>query len=140
MSTVLSHVDKKRVPQRLLMGFAVMMAVWSTLRSVSPTLFVVLFVLGFCYFGSTTALNTVLQEHLTSRNRPYVMSLWFMSFGGTVPLAGFWAGWFMDSRIGAVRGAVGVLLIGAVIATALAFSADLRHVAARTPPAVPAAG
>jgi MFS family permease len=140
MSTVLARVNKQRVPQWLLIGFALAAGLWSTFRSVSVLLFVVLFVLGFCYFGTTTALNTVLQEHLTPRTRPYVMSLWFMSFGGTVPLAGFWAGWVMDSRIGATRGSVLVLLIAAAAAVLLAFTGDLRHVAARTPPAVPVAG
>jgi MFS family permease len=140
MSTVLAKVDKKRVPQWLLLGFAFMTVIWSTLRSVSPVLFAVLFVLGFCYFGTTTALNTVLQEHLTPRNRPYVMSLWFMSFGGTVPLAGFWAGWVMDSRIGSLRGAVVVLLVAAAVSVLLAFTGDLRRVATRTAPEVPVAG
>jgi hypothetical protein len=128
MSTVFASIDKRRLPQILLGGFGVACAVWSRFRSVSPGVYLVLFVLGFCYFGTTTALNTVLQQNLTPRTRPYVLSLWFMCFGGTVPLAGFWAGWAMDSQIGKLSGAVVVLLIAAVAAGGLAWFADLRKV------------
>ncbi len=140
LSTILARVDARRLPQVLLLGFALCAALWTTLRSVSPVLFVLLFVLGFCYFGTTTALNTVLQENLTRRNRPYVMSLWFMSFGGTVPLAGLWAGSVMDSRIGSERGAMVVLLVAAGVAVLLAFKGDLRDLAGRPLPGTPAAG
>jgi MFS family permease len=127
MSTVLASVDKRRLPPLLLSGFAAMLVAWSVLRSPSPIAFAVVFVLGFCYFGTTTALNTVLQQHLSSRARPQVMALWFMCFGGTVPLSGLWAGELMDSGIGHRRGAVAVLVIGAVVAAGLAFVSDLRR-------------
>ncbi len=129
MSTIFASVDKRRIPQFLLIGFAVACAVWTVFRAVSPALFVVLFILGFSYFGTTTALNTVLQQSLTTRTRPYVLSLWFMCFGGTVPLAEFWAGWAMDSPLGKRPGAVFVLLIAAVSAAVLAGFSDLRKIA-----------
>jgi MFS family permease len=126
MSTVLAHTDKRRIPQILLGGFAVMCALWSLFSSLSPLVYAVLFVLGFCYFGTTTALNTVLQQNLTPRSRPYVLSFWFMCFGGTVPFAGFWAGWMMDSGLGKRSGAIVVLLVAAAGAAILAFFGDLR--------------
>lgn len=134
MSTVLAKVDKRPLPRRLLIGFGLVMAVWSTQRS--PSLFVhaVLLALGFFYFGTTTALNTLLQQSLSSARRPYVMSLWFMCFGGTIPIAGLWAGWLMESSLGARTGAMVVLLIGAAVATILAFFGDLRSVGSRAIP------
>jgi MFS family permease len=126
MSTVLAKIDKRRVPMVLLVGFGIMMAVWSMLRDVGPLVFVVLFALGFCYFGTTTALNTVLQQHLSTRTRPYILALWFMCFGGTVPFSGMWAGALMDSQLGHERGAVVVLIAGAVVSVLLAFRGDLR--------------
>jgi MFS family permease len=132
MSTVLASTDKRRVPMVLLFGFGLMMAVWSMLRDVGPLVFGVLFVLGFCYFGTTTALNTVLQQHLSIRTRPYILALWFMCFGGTVPLSGMWAGALMDSPLGHERGSVVVLLAGAFVAVLLAFWGDLRSVSEQT--------
>ena len=129
MSTILAHVDKRPLPRRLFCGFAVFMAVWSTQRSFNVLVYLALLGLGFCYFGSTTALNTVLQQNLSPHNRPYVMSLWFMSFAGTIPIAGLWAGGLMESALGAQRGAMVVLLIGAAGALGLAWFGDLRSVA-----------
>ncbi len=136
MSTVLARTDKRPLPRRLLIGFALMMAVWSTQRSPSLFVHVVLLGLGFFYFGTTTALNTLLQQSLSPARRPYVMSLWFMCFGGTIPIAGLWAGWVMESSLGARTGAMVVLIIGASVATILAFFGDLRSVGS---PEVPAA-
>lgn len=129
MSTILAHVDKRPLPRRLFCGFAVFMAVWSTQRSSNVLVYLALLGLGFCYFGSTTALNTVLQQNLSPHNRPYVMSLWFMSFAGTIPIAGLWAGGLMESALGAQRGATVVLLVGAAGALGLAWFGDLRSVA-----------
>ena len=48
--------------------------------------FIVAPILGFAYFGTTTSMNTVLQSRLADHERGRVMALWFMAFGGTVPL------------------------------------------------------
>ena len=48
--------------------------------------FVAGFLLGFAYFGTTTSMLTVMQSRLADHERGRVMSLWFMAFGGTVPL------------------------------------------------------
>lgn len=125
MSTVLAKVDKRRVPQFLLAGFAVLIAIFGNLTSVWPA-YVIGFLLGFCYFGTTTALNTVLQTNLDSRTRGPVLALWFMCFGGTVPLAGMWGGWVMDHGIPGILengSATAVLLIGAAAAGWLAMRA-----------------
>ena len=42
--------------------------------------------LGFAYFGTTTSMNTIFQSRVADHERGRVMSLWFMAFGGTVPI------------------------------------------------------
>ena len=119
MSTVFAHVDKRRILRNLFAAFAVMLALFAVIRS--PGLaFPVGALLGFFYFGCTTAMMTVLQQHLQGHTRGPVMALWFMCFGGTVPFGSMWGGWAMD------HGSVTlVLLIGAGTAVVLAFGADL---------------
>jgi MFS family permease len=127
LSTIFASVDKRKVPNVLLLGFAVLLAIFGNLTSVVPA-YVVGFALGFCYFGTTTALNTVLQQHLDGRTRGPVMAIWFMCFGGTVPFAGMWGGQVMDKGIPGLIGhgsATFVLMIGAVVAVGLALRARL---------------
>ncbi len=125
MGTVFAHVDKRRLTKPMLLGFSFFIALFGFVRS--PALaFPVGFGLGCCYFGTPTALLTIAQEHLTPRTRAPVMALWFMSFGGFVPLASLWGGWMMD-MIGGSRGVLVVLLIGSVITFVLAFYSDLRR-------------
>ena len=101
-----------------LMGIAALaLAGWTF--APSPTVALpVAFVLGFAYFGSTTAMSSVLQLHLDQRRRAPVMALWFMSFGGTVPFGAIWGGWAMDHW--SVRG---TLLIGVAWLVVLAIVA-----------------
>ncbi len=130
MSTVLALVDKRTIPKFLLGGFAVLLALFGNLTSIGPA-YVVGFGLGFCYFGATTALNTVLQVNLDSRSRGPVMAIWMMCFGGTVPFAGLWGGWVMDHGLpGVVKygSATTVLVIGAFAAAVLSFTAKLQVV------------
>ena len=119
MSTVFAHVDKRRIISGLFAAFGVMLGLFSVLSSSGPA-FPVGALLGFFYFGCTTAMMTVLQQHLQARTRAPVMALWFMCFGGTVPLGSMWGGWAMDHW-----SVTGVLLIGAVTAIGLAFRGDL---------------
>ena len=117
--TVLAGVDKRRSTRWLLLGFALALAAFALVRSPAPA-FVAIFVLGFFYFGSTTSILTVVQQHIGDRERAPIMSLWMMSFGGTVPLGGYWGGWAMDHW-----SVSGVLLIGVAMALALSVGADL---------------
>jgi MFS family permease len=126
MGTVFAHVDKRRLTKPMLIGFSFFLALFAFVRS--PTMaFPVGFGLGCFYFGTPTALLTIAQEHLNARSRAPVMALWFMSFGGFVPLASLWGGWVMDA-IGGSTGVVVVLLIGSVTTFGLAFYSDLRRV------------
>jgi MFS family permease len=119
MGTVLATVDKARLARPLMVGFAAFLAAFSLLRSAPPA-FPIGFVLGFCYFGTTTAMLTVLQSQLTPRTRPSIMALWFMAFGGTISLTGLWSGWAIDHLVSPMP----VMLFGAVSALGLAVASN----------------
>ncbi len=78
--------------------------------------------LGFVYFMTATALASVMQRNLADEERGAAMPLWFMAFGGTVPLGNVAFGPLMDAV-----GARWVLLIGAVSALGLAWWSDLKR-------------
>lgn len=112
-STVLARQDKRALIPVYFVGFAAALAAFASVR-LAWLAYPSVFVLGFFYFATTTALSTVLQQHLGSRERAPIMSLWMMAFGGTVAIGGVWSGWAMD------RWSVsGVLLIGSVAALGL---------------------
>jgi len=118
--TVLARVDKARLIRPSFVGFAVSLVAFGLLHG--PALaYPVGFVLGWWYFLLATALITVLQQNLSDEERPYVMALWFMAFGGTVPIGGLVFGPLMD-----VIGPHWILMIGAVFAAFLGFWCDLR--------------
>jgi hypothetical protein len=76
--------------------------------------------LGFVYFLTATALASVMQRNLADHERASAMPLWFMSFGGTVPVGNLIAGPIMDAV-----GARWVLGVGAAFAAGLAWWANL---------------
>ncbi|MDW3213810.1 MAG: MFS transporter [Ilumatobacteraceae bacterium] len=78
--------------------------------------------LGFVYFMTATALASVLQRNLADEERSVTMPLWFMAFGGTVPVGNVAFGPLMD-----IIGARWVLAIGALSALALAWWSDLKR-------------
>lgn len=113
IATVFAHSDKRRMPRRFLVGFAASLALFAEARGPSLA-FPAGLVLGFCYFGLTTSMLTVLQQHISDEIRGRVMALWFMGFGGSVAISQYPAGWLMD-RFSVTP----VLLVGAVTALAL---------------------
>ncbi len=122
--TLLARIDKRTLIRPAIVGLSLSLMVFAIVSS--PVLaFPVGFVLGVCYFLMATAMITVFQQEMADDERPYVMPLWFMSFGGTVPLGNLAFGPLMD-RIGARP----VLIGGAVAALAVAawtdFGADPR--------------
>ncbi len=78
--------------------------------------------LGFVYFMTATALSSVMQRNLADGERAQAMPLWFMAFGGTVPVGNLIAGPIMDAV-----GARWVLGVGAAFAVALASWANLAR-------------
>jgi MFS family permease len=114
MGTVLSSVDKRSLVRPGFLAFAVFLAMFGVNPSVVLA-FPIAFLLGVSYFATITAMLTVLQQHLSMLMRAPVMAVWFMFYGGTIPIGVLWAGWVMD------RWAVQpVLLIGAAWALVLA--------------------
>ena len=78
--------------------------------------------LGFVYFMTATALASVMQRNLADTERSATMPLWFMAFGGTVPVGNVVFGPLMDAI-----GARWVLAMGAASALVLAWWSDLKR-------------
>ncbi|MEN3273703.1 MAG: hypothetical protein V7636_2464 [Actinomycetota bacterium] len=113
IGTFLSNVPRRAVVLRGLFGFAVCLAAFGLVRDPAPA-YPIVAMLGFAYFATVTALNTILQVHLDDAVRGRVMSLWLMAFGGTVPL-----GLMLAGPIAEATNITLVLLYGAVVALAL---------------------
>jgi predicted MFS family arabinose efflux permease len=122
IGTVLAPFDKRTVSRYGFLSFAVTMTLFATVRG-TPFAFITAFFLGFAYFGTTTSLMTVFQSRLEIDIRARVMALWFMAFGGTIPLG--------NAIFGPVMDAVGsrpVLYFGAAWAVVLAFWCNIEKI------------
>ena len=85
---------------RLFALFLFLFAITSNFAVALP----VSFVLGVVYFLLATAMMTELQHNLTDAERASIMPLWFMSFGGSIPIGNLLGGPIMDA-VGATMGA-----------------------------------
>lgn len=115
----LASYDKRRLVPIGFTTFGISLAAFALVRSAGPA-FPIAFVLGFVYFMTATCMITVLQQNVTDGERGSVMPLWFMSFGGTIPIGNLLAGPAMDRW-----GSRPVLLVGAAFALFLAWWTDL---------------
>lgn len=125
IGTVLAQFDKRTVSRYGFLSFAVTMTMFATVRG-TPLAFITAFFLGVAYFGTTTSLMTVFQSRLEIDIRARVMALWFMAFGGTIPLG--------NAIFGPVMDAIGsrpVLYFGALWAVVLTFWCDIERIDAR---------
>ena len=95
IGTFLAGRSLERIVRVSLLGFAACLATFALPRSPVPA-FPVGFVLGFFYFAAVTSLATVFQGRLDDGVRGRARALWVMSFGGTVPIGGLVAGWFVN--------------------------------------------
>lgn len=120
VGTVFAQTPKETLVRVGMISFGLSLAVFSWLRMPAPA-FVVIVVVGFCYFATVTALSTVLQLHLAGNERGRVMALWMMAFGGTVPLGNLVAGPLIDAT-----SVTTVVFPGAIIALGLGWWADTR--------------
>ena len=121
VGTVLAHFDRRRLVVDGMLLFAVSLAGFAVVRSVTPA-YPIAFVLGFAYFLTATALITIFQENLADTERAVVMPLWFMAFGGSIPIGNLLFGPIIDAI-----GARWVLGLGVVFAVGLARWCDLRR-------------
>ena len=106
---------------------AVAMAAFAASRSATPA-FIAGFALGVSYFFTTTAMGTVLQGRLAAHERGRTMALWFMAFGGTVPIGNIIFGPLVDRY-----GTRWLLFIGAAWALVLAWWCNTRALDERYP-------
>lgn len=113
LGTVLLNVSMAALSRWLMYLFAGLMVVLAINRSL-PLGIGLLVLLGFTYFGVITALITRLQLHLDEAVRGRVMALWFMGFGGLLPVGAALAGPVIDLTSVSV-----LLVIGAVAAVPL---------------------
>ncbi|MGH9132819.1 MAG: MFS transporter [Ilumatobacteraceae bacterium] len=124
VGTVLARFDRRHLVSIGFGAFAVCLGAFAVVRSAGPA-FPVAIALGFTYFLTATALSTIFQENLANTERAAVMPLWFMAFGGTVPIGNLAFGPVIDAI-----GARWVLLFGAAFAAFLAGWADLHRLSA----------
>lgn len=121
IGTVFVNWDKRRLIRLGFGAFAMMLAAFALAREPIGA-FVTGFLLGIAYFGTTTSMMTIMQSRLADHERGRVMALWFMAFGGTVPLGNMVFGPVIDAI-----GARWVLLGGAAWALFLAWWCDIRR-------------
>jgi MFS family permease len=124
VGTWFAAFSKARLVRPALVAFGLLLVVFALVRSPAGAL-VIAPILGYAYFVVITSLSTVLQEHVDDAVRGRVMALWIMGFGGTVPLGVLLAG-----PLSSVTSITFVLLVGAVVAVALAGYANLVKVGA----------
>ena len=119
IGTIFVAWDQRRLIQYGFVAFAVALAGYGAARTPMGA-FIVGMLLGFCYFATTTAMSTIFQSRAEDHERGRLMALWFVAFGGTVPLGNLAFGPIMDAI-----GARWVLLGGAFWALFLAWWCDL---------------
>jgi predicted MFS family arabinose efflux permease len=122
VGTVFATQDKRTTARRGFLLFAVALSLFASAPNV-PLAFVTGFLLGTTYFSTTTALMTVLQSRLELQVRARVLSLWFMAFGGTIPIGNIIFGPVMDAI-----GARPVLYFGAAWALFLSWWCNIHRI------------
>ena len=125
IGSVFASTDKRTTARRGFLAFAAAMCAFASVRG-TVLAFVTAFLLGIAYFATTTSLTTVVQSRLESEVRGRVMALWFMSFGGTIPIGNVIFGPVMDAI-----GSRPVLFIGAAWALFLSWWCNIEKIDSR---------
>lgn len=120
IGTFLAGRSLEKIVRVALVGFGLCLMTFALLRHPAPA-FPVGFVLGFFYFAAVTSLATVFQSSLDDSVRGRASAVWVMSFGGTVPIGGLVAGWFVS-----LTSVTAVVVAGGLVALLLAWYCDLR--------------
>jgi hypothetical protein len=90
-------------------GFGVAAGAFAMSRS-WPLSLLLLTGVGFCYFSTTTSLNTLLQHLADDEKRGRIMGLFTVAWAGLIPFGGIWMG-----AVANVGGAPLALGIGAAV-------------------------
>ena len=125
VGTIFAGVDRHQMIRRGYLLFALFLGGFALMSSYLPAV-LVSFALGFVYFQVATTMVTELQHNLTDGERASIMPLWFMAFGGSIPIGNLIFGPLMDAI-----GARWTLLIGAMAAGINALWSDLRRLSPR---------
>lgn len=121
VGTIFASSDRHRMIRTGYLFFALFLGLFSPMSNYGAAL-AVSFALGFVYFQVATTMVTELQHNLRDGERASVMPLWFMAFGGSIPLGNLIFGPIMDAI-----GARWTLLFGAAAAAANAMWSDLTR-------------
>jgi len=121
VSTLFVDVDNRKLIRMGFASFAVSMMGFALAPNVELA-FLTVFFLGAAYFFTTTAMQTVFASGLTPAIRARVMSLWFMAFGGTVPIGNLIFGPLVDRY-----GSQWLLVLGSLWAVVLWWWCDIER-------------
>lgn len=124
VGTVFSDISRHLLIRWSFRLFAVFLLLFALTSNYSVAL-PISFLLGAVYFLLATAMMTELQHNLTDGERASIMPLWFMSFGGSIPIGNLLGGPIMDAV-----GARWVLAVGAIAAALNGFWSDLGKLSA----------
>ena len=122
VSTVFVDVDNRRLIRIGFASFSVSMMAFALAPNVSLAFFSVFF-LGAAYFFTTTSMQTVLVSGLSPEIRARVMALWFMAFGGTIPIGNLVFGPLIDRY-----GSQWLLIMGSLWAAVLWWWCDIERI------------
>ena len=121
VSTLFVDVDNRKLIRMGFASFAVSMMAFALAPNVELA-FLTVFFLGAAYFFTTTAMQTVFASGLTPEIRARVMALWFMAFGGTVPIGNLIFGPLVDRY-----GSQWLLVLGSLWAVVLWWWCDIER-------------
>ena len=121
VSTLFVDVDNRKLIRMGFASFSVSMMGFALAPNVELAFFTVFF-LGAAYFFTTTSMQTVFASGLTPEIRARVMALWFMAFGGTVPLGNLIFGPLIDRY-----GSQWLLVLGSLWAVVLWWWCDIER-------------
>ncbi|MEX2256938.1 MAG: MFS transporter [Acidimicrobiia bacterium] len=111
-------------------GFGLFAAAFAL--STSWTLSLVLLVgVGFCYFSTTTSLNTMLQHLADDDKRGRIMGLFTLTWAGLIPFGGIWMGAVADVSSAPVAVALGATVCLAYGLTIIGLRLSTRPPTAR---------
>ncbi len=110
-----------------LAGFGVAVLAFALSRSWGLSIGVCVLI-GFCYFSTTTATNTLLQHLSDDEKRGRIMGLFTVTWAGLIPFGGIWMG-----AVAEAAGAPFVVALGASICTAFAIGVLVRSVVSDAP-------
>jgi MFS family permease len=122
VSTLFVDVDNRKLIRVGFASFSVSMMAFALAPNVGLAFFSVFF-LGAAYFFTTTSMQTVLVSGLSPEIRARVMALWFMAFGGTVPIGNLVFGPLIDRY-----GSQWLLIMGSLWAAVLWWWCDIERI------------